>query len=85
MEAIVGLLEREGRLVRLEHDLFMDATAVERLVAAVRGRFAGRSDLSPADFREVVDVSRRHLMPLLAYLDAEGVTVRGGDGRAVVA
>ncbi len=85
LEAVVGVLERDGRLVRLEHDLFMDAEGLERIIAEIRSRFAGRSDLSPGDFREVVDVSRRHLMPLLAHLDAEGVTVRGGEGRAVPA
>ena len=56
---------------------------LDRLVAAVRQRLGGRSALGPADFRDVVDVSRKHLIPLLEYLDVAGVTVRQGEGRAV--
>lgn len=83
LEALVGVLEGDGRLVRIEHDLFMDAAAMDRTVRAVRARFVGRAGLSPGDFREVMDLSRRHLMPLLAYLDREGITVRSGEGREV--
>lgn len=83
LEALVGLLEAEGRLVRLEHDLFIDAATLRATVAAVRHRFAGRAGVTPGDFREVVDISRKHLMPLLAYMDREGITVRSGEGRSV--
>ena len=58
---------------------------VDGLVARVRQRLGGRSGLGPADFREVVDVSRKHLIPILEYLDLLGVTVRQEHGRAVPA
>ena len=45
--------------------------------------WGGRGRLGPADFREVLPVTRRHLIPLLAYLDGLGVTVRGDGGRQV--
>jgi selenocysteine-specific elongation factor len=80
---LLALLEEEGRVVRVEHDLFLDAGVAERIVAAVRTRLGGREGLSPGDFRDVMDVSRKHLMPLLAWLDRAGVTVRGPTGRAV--
>ncbi len=82
---LLELLELEGGVVRLEHDLFMDASTLHAFAAAVRERFAGRQDLAPSDFRAIADVSRRHLMPLLAYLDRVGITVRSGDGRSVPA
>ncbi|MEJ2504569.1 MAG: SelB C-terminal domain-containing protein, partial [Gemmatimonadota bacterium] len=80
---LLALLEEEGRVVRVEHDLFLDAGVAERIVGAVRTRLGGREGLSPGDFRDVMDVSRKHLMPLLAWLDRAGVTVRGPTGRAV--
>lgn len=83
LRALVELLEAEGRVARLEHDLFIDREALDGAVSRIRDRFAGRDDLSPGDFREAVDVSRRHLMPLLAYLDREGVTTRTDGGRTV--
>jgi selenocysteine-specific elongation factor len=83
LDDLVAILEGEGRLVRLEHDLFMEAAALDAAIAAVRRRLAGRVGLSPGDFRDVIGASRRHLMPLLQYLDRAGVTVRSPDGRSV--
>jgi selenocysteine-specific elongation factor len=80
---LLGLLEEWGRVARVEHDLFLDAGAADRIVRQVRDRLGGREGLSPGDFRDVVDVSRKHLMPILAWLDREGVTVRSAAGRAV--
>ena len=83
VEAILRLMEAEGVVVRIEHDLYADAAAMDGLVEGVKDRFGGKTGLSPADFRQVADVSRRHLMPLLAWLDGEGITVRSGGGRSV--
>ena len=82
---LVALLEEAGRVVRIEHDLFLDADVAHRIVEDVRHRLGGGEALAPGDFRDVVDVSRKHLMPLLAWLDRTGVTVRTASGRAVPA
>ncbi len=83
VDEMVELLEAEGRLVRIEHDLYIDREVLDRTVAMVRQRLGGRSGLSPGDFRDILDVSRRHLIPLLEYFDRVGVTARGGAGREV--
>ncbi len=81
---LAGHLVRTGQAVRVAPDLFVDAAAAREAVAAVRERLGGRAGLSPADFRAAVgDLTRKYLMPLLAWLDATGVTVRQGDGRSV--
>ena len=82
---LLELLERQGEVVRIEHDLFLPAARVRELVADVRERFAGRSGLSPADLREAVPLSRQYLIPVLEYMDREGVTSRSGNGRTVPA
>jgi len=76
-------LESEGVLRTVDEGLLLDAEALADAEAAVVSTFGGRSDLSPADFREVLPVSRRHLMPLLAHLDGAGITVRRGPLRDV--
>jgi selenocysteine-specific elongation factor len=40
-----------------------------------------RSDVTPATFRDLFGTSRKYAIPLLEYLDREGVTVRVGDAR----
>ena len=80
---ILRLLERAGRIVALNDDFFADANAVSRGAREVQARLGGRSGLGPADFREVLPVTRRHLLPLLAHFDRIEVTVRRGNGRDV--
>lgn len=80
---LLALLQASGRIRRLEHDLFMHPSVAERIVGEVQERFAGRTELTPTDFRDVIPVSRRHLIPILEYLDRLGVTVRTGEGRSV--
>ena len=81
---LLQLMEEEDRVVRIEHDLFVERSVLDTTIRDIRSRLGGREGLSPGDFREVLDVSRRHLMPLLGYLDRQGVTVRGHEGRTVV-
>jgi selenocysteine-specific elongation factor len=76
-------LETSGRLVPLEDGLFIWADALAEAARAVDDQLAGRSGLGPADFKDAVAVSRRHLLPILAHFDRTGVTVRDAEGRAV--
>lgn len=82
---LVALLEADGSVLRLDHEMVIHAGHVQRLTRDIRARFAGRDNVSPAEFRDVVPASRRHLIPILEYLDRVGVTVRKGDGRSVPA
>jgi selenocysteine-specific elongation factor len=82
--ALVRRLEESGRLVSLDEGLFVWGEALDRARRAVREQLGGREGLGPADFRDAVPVSRRHLLPILAHFDRTGVTVRTDDGRAVL-
>jgi selenocysteine-specific elongation factor len=82
---IVRRLEEEGRVVALEDGLFVWREALDDASERVRTELAGHEELGPADFKRVVQVSRRYLLPILAHFDREGVTVRSGDRRAVPA
>ncbi len=80
---LIRYLEGGGRLRRLDADLLIDPGALQSAETAVTTQLAGRTDLGPADFREVLPVSRRHLIPLLAHFDGLGVTIRRGGMRDV--
>lgn len=76
-------LEGQGILRAIEADLWVDTSALREAEHAVAQHLSGRSDLGPADFRDALPVSRRYLMPVLAYLDGVGVTIRRGSTRDV--
>ena len=80
---LLRLLEGEGALTSLDHGLFAWRDAVEAAIDEIEVKMSGRKDLGPTDFREILPVTRKHLMPLLAHFDIRGVTVRRGVGREV--
>jgi hypothetical protein len=83
IEGILRLMEEEGEVVNLDAEFFFETKVVRDAGQAVILALAGKKDLGPADFREALPVSRRHLLPLLRYFDLVGVTTRMGNGREV--
>jgi hypothetical protein len=78
-------MESEG-LVRLVADgVYLSGAELDAAASRIRDALGGRRALGPADFRDTLPVSRKRLLPLLAYFDGLGVTVRAGDGRDVPA
>jgi hypothetical protein len=60
--------------------------ASDELAAAARRiqeSLGGQRDLGPAAFKSVLPVSRKRLLPLLAYFDGVGTTVWRGEARDV--
>jgi selenocysteine-specific elongation factor len=74
-------LERDGCLVRLATTRWIDAAAVSSATHAVLSQLPGDTELGVADFRDHLNLTRKHLIPLLEYFDRLGVTVREGDVR----
>jgi selenocysteine-specific elongation factor len=80
---ILKLMEHELQIVSLGPDLYISRRQLDAAVAHIRSQLAGRGGLGPADFKALIPVSRKYLIPLLEYLDGHGVTVRSGDARSV--
>ena len=83
LEAILDFLRAQGRIHRLGDAFWVDAGALASAATSVVEYFAGQSGLGPADFREVLPVTRKHLIPVLAHFDSVGVTHRTEAGRQV--
>ena len=82
---VLGFMASRGR-VRLLGDAYWTAsTALAQAAARTVAELGGQRGLGPADFRKALPVTRKHLIPLLAHLDATGVTIREPAGRRVSA
>lgn len=79
---VLRLLEGEGAVTPVAMDLYLDSETLARAVRELRHTL-GAKRLPAADFRTVLPVSRKYLIPLLEYLDRVGVTRREGDLRWV--
>jgi selenocysteine-specific elongation factor len=80
---ILRLMEEDGDVLALEGDLYFWREAVREAGRDVVEALGGEGGFGPADFREVLDLTRKHLLPLLRHFDTEGITTRVGDERSV--
>ncbi|MYG81610.1 MAG: hypothetical protein F4187_07545, partial [Gemmatimonadetes bacterium] len=83
LRPLLGFLASRGR-IRLVGDTFWFAERVlDQAARKVVEAFGGREGLGPADFRRILPVTRKHLIPLLGHFDATGVTDRADGARSV--
>ncbi|MEO5510840.1 MAG: selenocysteine-specific translation elongation factor [Longimicrobiales bacterium] len=78
---LVRLLEREGKIVILPQERFIDRPVLDRLIGDLDTRFVAGQALTTTDLKEAIPVSRKYLIPILEQLDRQGVTRRSGDTR----
>jgi selenocysteine-specific elongation factor len=79
-DEVLHTVLREGKLVRIAADLVYLPSQLEDL----QRRLATLPDgFTVAEFRDVMAMTRRHAVPVLEWLDANGWTSRRGDVRTV--
>ena len=81
--AVLAFLASQGRILLLGDAYWVTTAAIDQAAVRVVKEFGGQEELGPADFRRVLPVTRKHLIPILACLDARGVTRRLDSGRRV--
>ena len=79
------LLERARTVARVSDDLYFLQDSIEGIVRTLRAGLSERDEITPAMFRDRFNTTRKYAIPLLEYLDREGVTVRTGDVRRLKA
>jgi len=80
--ALVRALVRAGRIVDLDGVIFTaDAFAAARQLIAQT--VLARGSITVADARDVLQSTRKYVLPLLNRMDADGVTRRQGDQRVL--
>ncbi len=81
VDRLLEHLVDEGTLVRIQGDLLFHREAVGRAREALVAHLREKGELLSADFKLVLDSSRKYVIPLLEHFDEEGLTVRDGNRR----
>lgn len=81
---VLQWLIKQGELVQLERERFLPAGQIEEFITNLRSWFQTHSEISVADVRDMLDSSRKVIIPLLNYADSKGLTRREGDVRVWV-
>ncbi|HQV30287.1 MAG TPA: SelB C-terminal domain-containing protein, partial [Calditrichia bacterium] len=69
MRELVGQLRQEGHIIIAEDNFVFDSGLLEHLKEILMRHFEQNEELSVADFRTHLGITRKHAMPLLTYLD----------------
>ena len=78
---VLRVLERERAIVRVSPDLYFLRDSIDTVKADLQRHLSERSEITPATFRDLFGTTRKYAIPLLEYLDREGITIRVGDSR----
>jgi selenocysteine-specific elongation factor len=87
-EKIVGLsvafdmLVASGALHKV-HDAVYRDDQITFLRGALVKALQERKKITPSEYRDVIQSSRKYVVPLLEWFDATGVTLRSGDARVL--
>ena len=79
---LIPLLMNREQLIRVA-DRLVHHQALDSLQRDVRRFFEENDEMGPAEFKNITGLSRRHAIPLLEWLDTQGVTVRKGNTRVL--
>ncbi len=82
--AMLGLLMREGLLVKVVVELYFESPSLDGLVQKTVEYTASKNgELTLAGFKEITGLSRKFMIPLLEYFDKIKLTLRVGDKRVM--
>lgn len=75
------ILKEQNKLVLVEDKLFFHIHAMNKLIEIVSNFFQNRQEMTVADLKDLLGISRKYAIPLLSYLDDRKFTEREGDVR----
>ncbi len=81
IEQLLRLCREDGSLIAVSHDLSYTPTGLELLRIDLRELFQTRPEVTLAEIRDALQMTRKHVVPLAEYWDAHKVTIRNGDVR----
>ncbi len=78
---MLKLLAKEERLVRINDSMYITSAAHSEMISKLKAFFAKKPEMTVAEFRDILDTTRKYALPFLEYLDSNKMTLRVGDVR----
>ncbi|HXK60746.1 MAG TPA: SelB C-terminal domain-containing protein, partial [Acidobacteriota bacterium] len=84
IRAIYHYLLQNRELIRISSDIVVLSEQVQLLKDQIRQAFQPGHPFTVADFKDLLNISRKYAIPYLEYLDRERITRRAGDKRILL-
>ncbi|MBI5633995.1 MAG: selenocysteine-specific translation elongation factor [Nitrospirae bacterium] len=81
---ILNILAKERSVVRVNESIYLSAIAYDKMISTLKSFYAKKPELTVAEFRDLLQTSRKFALPFLEHLDAAKVTLRVGDARKLL-
>ncbi|NOX38816.1 MAG: selenocysteine-specific translation elongation factor [Calditrichaeota bacterium] len=81
LKTLLTLLIESGEIYPVNHTYYLSRDAYQKMVQRVRDYFQKKAHMRVSDFKTLLNITRKHAIPLLEFLDARGITRREGDVR----
>jgi selenocysteine-specific elongation factor len=79
-DILMHLIE-EKKIVKTKDDLYFDADAIAGLQSRLVDFLEKNGEVSAPQFKDLTGASRKYVIPLMEYFDAQNITIRIGDIR----
>jgi selenocysteine-specific elongation factor len=83
LKPVLQLLTKENVLVKVKDDLYFHRQALEELEGKVVDFLRQNKEMTPPQFKDLSQVSRKFAIPLLEHFDGKKLTMRIGDKRVL--
>ena len=78
---VLQFLIEEGKVIKVKEDLYFHADVLSRLKARLIDFLTRHGEISTPQLKEITGASRKYVIPLIEYFDANNITIRIGDIR----
>ena len=78
---VLQMLIDEKQVVKTKDDLFFDAAAIADLEEKLIEFLKANEKITTPEFKEMIGISRKFIIPLIEYFDGIHLTIRVGDHR----
>ena len=74
-------MAKQGSIVRVNETMYITKPVYEKIINALKDFFSEKKEMTVAEFRDILNTSRKYALPILEYLDTQRITMRVGDVR----
>ncbi len=81
VQSIIKMMIKNGELIKINEDLCFNREAIEQLRKDYKALLIKDGKATPGSFKELTNLSRKYIIPLMEYFDMNKLTVRVEDHR----
>ncbi len=81
---ILSLMSKEAKVVKVNDSLYLSVGVYDKMISLVKNFFKQKPEMTVAEFRDLLNTTRKYALPFLEFLDSQKVTLRTGDVRKLL-